>query len=221
LTKTATLSTTGGSGYGAVSYATSTPLICTVSSAGLLTAVLAGDCLVTATKAAANGYVEKSSSSLTVKISDTDKKAADAKALEDAKALADKAAADKALAEKAAADAKALADKAAADAKASSDAADAARLAAIEKARTSNTLTYSVATRTKVVKANLSVEYANTKAVLQLGTVVKGKISYKNLVTITLNGNGDGVFKTTSTVKNGNSLRVLVGQKAVKTVKVS
>jgi hypothetical protein len=255
LTKTATLSTTGGSGYGAVSYATSTPLICTVSSTGLLTALFTGDCLVTATKAAANGYVEKSSSSLTVKISDTDKKAADAKALEDAKALADKTAADakaladkaaadakaladkaaadakaladkaaadaKALADKAAADAKALADKAAADAKELADAVEAARLAAIEKARTANTLTYSVATRTKVIKANLSVEYANAKAVLQLGMVVKGKISYKNLVTITLNGNGDGVFKTTSTVKNGNSLRVLVGQIAVKTVKVS
>ena len=246
LTKTATLSTTGGSGFGAVSYATSTPLICTVSSAGLLTGVLAGDCLVTATKAGAGGYLDKSSSALTVKISDTDKKAADAKALEDAKALADKAladkaaadkaladkaaadkaladkaAADKALADKAAADAKALADKAAADAKALADAVEAARLAAIEKARTSNTLTYSLATRTKVIKANLSVQYANAKAVLQLGSVVKGKISYKNLVTITLNGNGDGIFKTTSTIKSGTSLRVLVGKTAVKTVKVS
>jgi hypothetical protein len=153
-----------------------------------------------------------------------DKAAADAKAAVE-KLIADQAIATKAAADKAAADQaaaiKAAVDKATADAKALADAAEAARLAVIEKARTSNTLTYSLATRTKVIKANLSVQYANAKAVLQLGTVVKGKISYKNLATITLNENGDGIFRTTSTIKSGTSLRVLVGTTAVKTVKVS
>ena len=94
-------------------------------------------------------------------------------------------------------------------------------MAAIEKARTSNTLTYKIATRTKSIKANLSSEYMNATAVLRLGTMVNGKVTYRTVATIVLNKNGDGMFKTTSTIKKGNFLRVLVDKKNVKTVKVS
>ena len=61
----------------------------------------------------------------------------------------------------------------------------------------------------------------NATAVLRLGTKVNGKVLYRTLAMIVLNKNGDGIFKTTSTIKKGNFLRVLVDNKNVKTVKVS
>ena len=119
---TTTLTTTGGSGTGALTYTTSTPTICSVTSAGVVTAVAVGNCLITATKAADSSYLAATSSVVTLTISDSDAVAAKAaadKAVADAKAAADKAAADKAAADKAAADKaaadKVIADKAAAD----------------------------------------------------------------------------------------------------------
>jgi hypothetical protein len=229
LTKTTSLSTTGGSGTGALTYATSTPTICSVTSTGVVTAIAAGNCLVTATKAASTTHFAATSTVVTIVISDSDQKGAEADAAAKAaadkaaadkaaadKAAADKAAADKAAADKAAAD-KAAADKAAADAKAKADAEEAARLAAIEKAKFANTVTYSIAGRTKVVTANLSVTYGSKSATLEIGTKVKGKIVYKRATSIVLNKNGDGTFRTTSTIKAGNYIRVLVGKTVVKT----
>ena len=209
LTKTTTLSTTGGSGTGGVTYATSTPLICTVTSAGVVTAVAAGNCLVTATKAATTDFLAATSTAVTITISDSDQKAA-----------ADKAAADKAAAAakaKAAAAAKAKAD---AEAKAKADAEEAARLAAIEKAKFANTVTYSLASKTKVIKANLSITLARKAATLEIGTKVKGKVTYKSAGIVTLNVNGDGTFRTTQSIKAGNFIRVLVGKKAIITVAI-
>ena len=52
-----TLSTTGGSGTGAVSYASNTPVVCSVnSSTGALTVIAAGSCQIAATKAADTNY---------------------------------------------------------------------------------------------------------------------------------------------------------------------
>ena len=116
LTKTTTLSTTGGSGTGAVTYATSTPTICSVTTAGVVFAVAVGTCSVTATKASdGSSYLAATSAPVTITMSNSDALAA-AAALQAAadKVIADKAAADKVIADKAAAD-KVIADKAAAD----------------------------------------------------------------------------------------------------------
>jgi hypothetical protein len=234
LTNTTTLSTTGGSGTGAVTYATSTPAICTVTSSGTVTAVVAGNCLVTATKAASTGFLATTSAVVTIVVSDSDQKAAaaaaeaaakakaeaDARAAAEAKAAADaaaKVAAEKLAAEQAAAAEKAKAD---AEAKAKADAEEAERLAAIERARIANTLTYSIATRTKSIRANLSYKYEYRVADLLVGTTVKGKTTYRKVATIVLNQNGDGLFRTTSTIKKGNVLRVVIGKSIVTSVKV-
>ena len=74
-----------------------------------------------------------------------------------------------------------------------------------------------MAKKTKVITANLSISYAYMIAVLEIGTKVKGKIVYKKAANIVLNGNGNGIFKTTTTIKTGNYIRVLVGKKVVKT----
>ena len=130
LTKTTTLSTTGGSGSGAVTYATSTPTICSITSAGVVSAVAVGTCSVTATKASdGSSYLAATSVPVTITMSNSDALAA-AAALQAAadKVIADKAAADKVIADKAAAD-KVIADKAAAD-KAAADKAAADKAAA-------------------------------------------------------------------------------------------
>ena len=53
------LSTSGGGGRGSVSFTSNDDTVCSVSSTGLVTAKAAGQCIIDATKAAADGYDEK------------------------------------------------------------------------------------------------------------------------------------------------------------------
>ena len=72
---TTTVTATGGQSSGAVGYATSTPLICSVNaSTGLVTAIKAGDCIVTATKAADIKY-DAATSSTTITVGRNDQAA--------------------------------------------------------------------------------------------------------------------------------------------------
>ncbi|OIQ75002.1 internalin-A precursor [mine drainage metagenome] len=57
----AALSTVGGIGNGVVTYATSTPAVCTVDGYGLVKGVIAGTCTVTATRAADGTYLSLTS----------------------------------------------------------------------------------------------------------------------------------------------------------------
>jgi hypothetical protein len=66
--QTSTISASGGSGSGAVSYATSTPLICSITSGGLVNALALGTCSVTATKASSALYNAITSSGINIKI---------------------------------------------------------------------------------------------------------------------------------------------------------
>jgi len=64
-----TISTTGGSGTGAVTYATNTPAVCTVNSTnGVVTAVTAGTCQILATKAGDANYAAPATDTVDVLI---------------------------------------------------------------------------------------------------------------------------------------------------------
>ncbi len=60
------ISTNGGSGTGALSYFSRTPEICSISASGLVTALKAGKCLVSARKAPSGIYANAISSALTI-----------------------------------------------------------------------------------------------------------------------------------------------------------
>jgi hypothetical protein len=202
LMKSTTISTSGGSGVGAISYATSTPLICSVTAAGVVTGLAAGTCYVAATKAADATYFAATSAFLAIVVSDSD--AAAIKAAEDAAAAA-KAAAEAVA--KAAAEAVA---KAAAEAAAAKYAAD--RI---------NAISYKIASKTKSIRANLSIDYANLIADFYLGTKSKsGKWSYKKFETVQLDDNGDVLVKTVRIIKAGMVIRVQVDGKTIKAVTV-
>ena len=62
-------SASGGNGDGRFTFATSTSSKCSISASGLITAISAGNCSVTATKVASGLYLEKTSAALTVVIS--------------------------------------------------------------------------------------------------------------------------------------------------------
>ena len=230
LTKTTTLSTTGGSGTGAVTFTTSTPLICSVS-AGVVTAITAGNCLITATKAIDGNYYSATSPSITIIVSDSDAVAAAA-----AKVIADKVAADKAAADKVIADAAAvkaaadqeLADKAAAD----KELADAATAAAVVlSASLSNTIGIFAASwaSSQQIKVDLdfSYKFAYQVATVQFGTksVKAGKISWKyfDYYDVILDAQGNAVFarvvsaKGALVLKVGMQVRVVINSKVIKT----
>ena len=63
-------SVSGGSGSGAYTFNSATPTRCTISSTGLITAVLAGACSVTATKLASGLFLDRTSAALTLTITD-------------------------------------------------------------------------------------------------------------------------------------------------------
>ena len=200
LTKSTTLTTNVGPGSGAVTFVTSTPLVCTVTSAGVLTALTSGTCLVTATKAASAGFSE-SSATVTIVISDSDLKAAEAKAKADAEAAA------KAKAE---ADAKAAAEKVIAD-----------RIAAAE-AKAAAVIVNPVVTRSGTkFTLDLPDKYYGKIATVYVGTTVKGKTTYKKLNFFVL-AKQDATATFTSKVKlvKGQTVQVRVGSAVIKSVKI-
>jgi hypothetical protein len=87
------------SGSGAISYATSTSNICSVNAAGEVTAIAAGTCQITVTKAASGIYTKISGGTL-LTVSDSDQKAAAAAAEAAAQAAANAAAKAQAIAAK-------------------------------------------------------------------------------------------------------------------------
>jgi hypothetical protein len=60
------VTTSGGSGTGALTYFSRTPEICSISTTGLVTGLMAGKCLVSARKAASGIYANAISSAITV-----------------------------------------------------------------------------------------------------------------------------------------------------------
>jgi len=67
--KTAQLTSAGGSGSGAVNYSTTTPLVCSVSSSGLVTAIAAGTCTLNSQKVASGIYLDAKAASLNISVS--------------------------------------------------------------------------------------------------------------------------------------------------------
>ena len=72
------LSSRGGSGIGAMLFSTSTPTICAVSPAGVVTGLTKGKCLVTGFKSASGIYSDATSQELTILIHPTNSLATDA-----------------------------------------------------------------------------------------------------------------------------------------------
>jgi hypothetical protein len=247
LPKTTSLS--AGIGASAVRFATNTLSTCSVTSGGLVTAIAVGICSVTVTKLSPTAS-ELPTTTVIFDISDTDQKAALAEAAAKLKLETEAAAKRKADADAAAAKVKADADAAAAKVKADADAAAkakataaaaaakvkadaaaaralinakekaAARAAALEKAKFANSVTLFLNETPKRIKINFSITYAKKIARLQLGSRVNGKVVYKNIAAQFLNVDGDCTFTTDKDVEAASYLRVLVGTKVVKTVRV-
>jgi hypothetical protein len=218
LTKTTTLSTTGGSGSGAITYATSTPTICSVTSAGVVSAVAVGTCSLTATKASdGSSYLAATSVAVTIAISNSEALAAAEKV------IADKAAADKVIADKAAAD-KVIADKAAADKAAADAAASEGGGGTASDVSVLNSIKYSISGKTKTITLDLADKYAGQKVDITIKTtvLVKGKITtnYLKVSSVKLNSTGKAVVKTTVAIKAGNSIQVKLGGITIKSVTV-
>lgn len=70
--ETTPLSATGGSGDGLHQYQTTTPSLCSVSSTGLVTAIAAGSCSVSVTRAGSGNYLAATSPAYIITISDSD-----------------------------------------------------------------------------------------------------------------------------------------------------
>jgi len=206
LAGTTTMTTTGGTGDGAVSYLTTTPAICSVTGAGVVTAITVGSCLITATKAASGNYFAAISSVIAVTASDS---------VAVAKAIADKAAADMLIAHKAAAD-KAIADRAAAEAAAAESGGGLpAAIAAL------NSLRYVAIVASKTIYVDLADRYAGQTVVVdvKMSVVKDGKsvLSYVPVKTVKLSSLGRATIKTTLAIKAGNLIRVSILKKPTNT----
>jgi hypothetical protein len=67
--KSAQLTSTGGSGSGAVNYSTSTPLVCSISASGLVMGLAAGTCTLNSHKHASGIFLDARSASLSMTVS--------------------------------------------------------------------------------------------------------------------------------------------------------
>jgi hypothetical protein len=76
LHETTPLSTLGGSGDGLHQYQTTTPSLCSVSNAGLVTALAPGECSVSVTRAGSGNYLAATSPAYIITISDSEAEAA-------------------------------------------------------------------------------------------------------------------------------------------------
>ena len=211
--KTATLTTTGGAATGTNNFLSNSPTICTVTSAGVVTAVAAGTCSVYAQRTAA-GFTTVVSADVTFKIMS----AAEVKAIADA---AVKVAADKAAADAAAAAVKAAADKAEAEAKAAEAAAavaaEAARVEAVRLAGL-NTVTSIKTVKGKTsIALNLADKYYGYILELQLRTVVKGKVRFTTIEYFAVQReNGVVTVSTMTKIAKGQRMRIMSEGKAVR-----
>jgi hypothetical protein len=206
LTETTTMTTTGGSGDGLVQYLTSSPTICSVSAAGVVTAIAVGSCLVTSTKAASGNYFAATSSVIAITVSDSAAVAAARAAV--LKAIADRIEAERAAVLKAIAD-KIIADKAAAD----KAAAESGGGTVIAKSDLS-TIRYAIATRTKTIFIDLADKYADQLVIVDVKqrVLVNGKwvLKFVPIDIVVLDTYGKAVIKTLVGIKAGNVLRVSI-----------
>jgi hypothetical protein len=206
LHQTTPMRATGGSGDGIHQYLTTTPSLCSVTSAGVVTAIAAGSCLITATKAASGNYFAATSPVIAITISDSvaaaaAQAAADKAIVDAAKAVADKVIADKAIADKAAADAAAAA------------AVESGGGAPIANADLSR-ITYYLPTTIKTIKVDLADKYAYAIAYVDVKKLVliNGKYvsTYVRVGTVLLDEFGVAIVKTTIGIKAGNVIRVSI-----------
>ena len=217
--KTATLTTTGGAGSGSNAFFTNNAAVCTVTGAGVVTAVSAGTCSVFVQRSA-SGFTTATSANATFKILSV----AEAKAIADAaaKAAAEKAAAEKAAAEKAAAE-KAALDKAEAEAKAKvaaeAAAAEAARVEAIRKAGLNSIGNIKTVKGKTTISMNLADKFYGYILELQVRTFVKGKARFTTIEYFAVE-RADGVVTVSTMTKlaKGQLLRVLSDGKVVRTL---
>jgi methionine-rich copper-binding protein CopC len=212
--KTATLTTTGGATTGTNNFLSNSPTICTVTGAGVVTAVAAGTCSVYAQRTA-SGFTTAVSADVTFKVLT----AAEVKAVADAAA---KAAADKAAADALAAAEKAAADKAAAEAKAKEAAemaaAEAARVEAVRLAGLSTVGNIKTVKGKTSISMNLADKYYAYILELQVRTVVKGKARFTTIEYFAVERE-DGVVtvSTRAKIAKGQQMRVLSDGKVVRT----
>ena len=216
LNQTTQLTVTGGAGSGAMNYQSITPEICSVTNDGVVTGLQAGECKVRVTKAASGVYLEANSPYITITISDSEKKAADEAA---AKAEAERLVAAKEAADAAAA---ALAEaEAAAKAEADRLSLIAAKEALAEQARLAmlykNQITWKKVNKFYRVNYNLTSKLAWEMISIQVGNKVKGKMLYKTMDWLALNGSGDGVITQSKAPVKGSYYRIVLGKKVVYT----
>jgi hypothetical protein len=213
--KTATLTTSGGAASGTSTYISNGSTICTVTSAGVVSAVAAGTCSVYALRTAP-GFTTAVSADVTFKVMS----AAEVKAIADA---AIKAAADKAAADAAAAEAKAAADKAEAEAKAKAAAeavaAEAARVEAVRLAGLNSVGNIKTVKGKTSISMNLADRYYGYILELQVRTVVKGKAKFTTIEYFAVE-RADGVVTVSTMAKlaKGQQLRILSDGKVVRTL---
>ena len=212
--KTATLTTTGGADTGTNNFLSNSPTICTVTGAGVVTAVAAGTCSVYAQRTA-SGFTTAVSADVTFKVMS----AAEVKAVADAAA---KAAADKAAADALAAAEKVAADKAAAEAKAKEAAekaaAEAARVEAVRLAGLNTVGNIKTVKGKTSISMNLADKYYAYILELQVRTVVKGKARFTTIEYFAVERE-DGVVtvSTRAKIAKGQQMRVLSDGKVVRT----
>ena len=212
LGETASVTTTGGSGDGAVSYITTSPSLCSITTAGVITGISAGSCLVIATKAVSGNYFAAVSAVIAITISDSVSIAArHAAALE----LARRLAAALALA---AEEARLAAEKAAAEA-----AAEGGGGAPIAK-EDLNTIRYAIATRTKTIFLDLADKYFGEIAVVDAKMLVlkdgKQVLRYVPIDSVALEEFGIAKIKTVVAIKVGTIIRVRTDSGLLKYVTV-
>ncbi len=212
--KTATLTVTGGAATGTNNFLSNSPTICTVTGAGVVTAVATGTCSVYAQRTA-SGFTTAVSADVTFKVLS----AAEVKAVADA---AVKAAADKAAADAAAAEAKAAADKAEAEAKAKAAAeaiaAEAARVEAVRLAGLNSVGNIKTVKGKTTISMNLADKYYGYILELQVRTVVKGKARFTTIEYFAVERE-DGVVavSTRAKIAKGQQMRILSDGKVVRT----
>ena len=208
LGETASMLTSGGSGDGLVSYITTSPDVCSVTADGVVTALSAGSCLVTATKAVSGNYFVAVSAVVAITISDSD-------------AIAARLAALRAFVE-------AERARIAAEVEAERLRREALGLeggggAPIANADL-NTIRYAIATRTKTIFLDLADKYTGEIAIVDAKMMVlkdgKYVLRYVPIASVTLADFGRAKIKTLVDLKIGAIIRVRTDSGLLKYVTV-
>ena len=208
LGETTSMITSGGSGDGLVSYITTSPDVCSVTATGVVTALTAGSCLVTATKAVSGNYFVAVSAVVAITVSDSD-------------AIAARLAALRAFVE--AERVRIAAEVEAERARIAALAVEGGGGAPIANADL-NTIRYAIGTRTKTIFLDLADKYTGEIAIVDAKMMVledgKYVLRYVPIASVTLVNFGRAKIKTLVDLKIGAIIRVRTDSGLLKYVTV-